>query len=157
MAKRKTKKKSTGGLSLVLVGAAAAASAGAYYLYGPKGRKHRKQVRGWTLKASGEVLDKAEKLREIDKDKYYALVDQVSKKYKKIRNIDNKDIVKLQKDLRAQWAHIEREAKKGKAAGKRAVAKGKITAKKTKKKATRKVHKVATKVAKKTAPKKRKK
>lgn len=41
--KRKTAQKSSGGLGFVMAGAAAAAGAGAYYLYGPKA-KHRKNL-----------------------------------------------------------------------------------------------------------------
>lgn len=153
--RKSTKKKKDGGFGVFITGAAAAASAGAYYLYGPEGRQHRKKVRGWMLKASGEVMEKAEKLKEIDEGRFDTLLEQMEKKYKKVRAIDNKDIAKLRRDLKAQWKHVEMEAGKGKAAGKKAVATGKRTAKKAKTKARRKVHKTATKVAKRTAPKKK--
>ena len=67
--KKKAKRKSVGvkvGLSAVLAGAAVAATAGAYYLYGPSGKKHQKQVKGWMLKAKGEILERAEKRKELD-------------------------------------------------------------------------------------------
>ncbi|MCH8888843.1 hypothetical protein IID26_00225 [Patescibacteria group bacterium] len=145
VAKRKKGKNSKGGLGLdaVFAGAAAAASAGAYYLYGPKGVRHRKQLRGWMLKASGEVMEKAERLKEIDRKTYEALLKQMEAKYRKVRSIDNKDIAKLKRDLKAQWKHVEREFENGKTSGKRAVVKGrKIIAK-----GKRKIHRA-------TAPKK---
>ena len=145
VAKRKKGKNSKGGLGLdaVFAGAAAAASAGAYYLYGPKGVRHRKQLRGWMLKASGEVMEKTERLKEIDRKTYEDILRQMETKYRKVRSIDNKDIAKLKRDLKAQWKHVEREFEKGKTSGKRAVAKGKKIVAKGK----RRIHKA-------TAPKK---
>ena len=100
MAKRKTAKKTTKkssnlGLGLVIAGAAAAAGAGAYYLYGPDKKKHRKKVHGWMLKASGEVMDKVEKLKEIDKDKYEAILEQMEAKYQKVKDMFHSCVLEL--------------------------------------------------------------
>lgn len=148
--KKKAKKKDDSHLGLFVAGVAAAAGAGAYYLYGPESKRHRKQLRGWALKASGEVLEQVEKLKTIDKKKYNALVQKATAKYKKVRDINNKDIDKLKKELQAQWSVIESEAKKGAAKGKREVAKAERKTRKA-------VHRGAVAVAKKTAPPKRKK
>lgn len=126
MATKKTKKKSGGskvGLGAVLAGAAVAASAGAYYLYGPSGKKHRKQVKGWMLKAKGEVLERAEKLKEIDGKAYQGLVDDVSKKYKKLKHVNASDVARLSSELKAHWVDIEKDLKKKTRSGKRVVKK----------------------------------
>lgn len=140
MAKRKTKK-AVAGLSVFVAGVAAAAAAGTYYLYGPKGTKHMKQVRGWMLKAKGEILEEAERLKKIDKKKYNQLINKMIKKYKKVKSIDNRDIEKLGRELKSHWNMIEMEAMKGLKKGKSAVRRAvKKTAKKSpSRKTTKKV------------------
>ena len=124
--KKKAKRKSVGvkvGLSAVLAGAAVAATAGAYYLYGPSGKKHQKQVKGWMLKAKGEILERAEKLKEIDVRTYHSLVDEVSKKYKKLKHVNGQDVARLARELKAYWANIEKDLEKKARSGKRVVKK----------------------------------
>jgi len=138
---KKTKKGSTGksvSMGIVLAGTAAAAAAGVYYLYGTGGKKHRRQIKGWVLKAKGEVLERVERLKEIDEKKYYALVDEVSKKYKKLKHISVNDVAKLSRELKVYWTDIERNMK-----GKTRV--GKRMAKKVVKKVVRKAPKKAVK------------
>ncbi|NQV93373.1 hypothetical protein HQ403_02640 [Candidatus Kaiserbacteria bacterium] len=127
-----TKKKTTGGAKkgLILAGVAAAAAAGAYYLYGPKGKQHRKKIKGWTLKAQGEVMERVEKLKEVDRESLNKIVDTVAKKYKTAQGISTAEVVAFAKDVKGQWSHIEKEFKKGVAATKKVVKKSKKTAKK---------------------------
>ena len=123
---KKTKSRSTGGnigVGLVLAGAAVAAAAGAYYLYGPTGKKHQKQIKGWVFKVKGEVLERVERLKKIDKKKYYALVDGVSEKYKKLNHISANDVAKLGRELKEHWADIEKNIKEKATVGKRMVKK----------------------------------
>ena len=54
MADSKTKKIVGAGVGL------AAVAAGAHFLYGKDGATNRKKVRGWALKAKGEMLEKLE-------------------------------------------------------------------------------------------------
>ena len=124
--KKKAKRKSVGvkvGLSAVLAGAAVAATAGAYYLYGPSGKKHQKQVKGWMLKAKGEILERAEKLKEIDVRTYHSLVDEVSKKYKKLKHVNGQDVARLARELKAHWVNIEKDLEKKARSGKKVVKK----------------------------------
>ena len=47
-------------------GLIAAAAAGAYFLLGTKeGQKKQKQIKGWMVKAKGEVMDKMEDMKEV--------------------------------------------------------------------------------------------
>lgn len=108
-----------GSVGLLIAGTAAAASAATYYLYGPKGVEHRKQLHGLVLKASGEVVEQVEKLKHIDKKRYEKLIARVTSKYKKLKTIDRKDIEGLKKELMAGWKHIEKAAKKGATQGRR--------------------------------------
>jgi len=109
-AKRKTtKKKSGNGLGLVAL--AAATAAGAYFLYGSKNAaKNRRKVKGWTLKAKGEVLEKMEAMKNIDEADYKRIVDTVATKYKKIKTVNTKEAEALAKELKAQWKEIHKEA-----------------------------------------------
>ena len=136
--KKKAKKDSGHGVAIGLAAIAATAAAG-YFLYGKEGAKNRKKVKGWMLKAKGEALEKMENLKEIDEEKYHAIIDGVGAKYFKAKNIDDEDVDVLLKDLRKHWkmikSHIEPTKKKA--------AKG----------AKKVVHKAAKKVVKKTAPK----
>ncbi|MSU54345.1 MAG: hypothetical protein EXS48_00695 [Candidatus Staskawiczbacteria bacterium] len=98
----------------VLIGAGlvavAAAAAGAYFLYGSKNAKqNRKQVKAWTLKAKGEVLEKLEKLKDINEDIYQKVVNEVSKKYQAVKSIDKKDVLEFAKELHSHWKSISKE------------------------------------------------
>ncbi|MEX0652310.1 MAG: hypothetical protein WD509_03220 [Candidatus Paceibacterota bacterium] len=132
-----TKKKSSHGVAksgLLLAGVAAAAAAGAYYLYGPKGKQHRTKIKSWTLKAQGEVMERVEKLKEVDRESLNKIVDMVAKKYKTAQGVSTAEVMEFAKDVKGQWDHIEKEfkkgAKKGKTATKKAVKKAKKSAKK---------------------------
>lgn len=122
--KKKAKGKSARGkvgLGAAFAGAAVAATAGAYYLYGHSGVKHRRQIKGWMLKAKGEVLERAEKLKEVDAKAYHRLVDEVSKKYKKFKHVNTEDVVRLSRELKAHFANIEKDLEKRARSGKRVV------------------------------------
>jgi DNA-directed RNA polymerase subunit F len=95
------------------IAAAVAAVAGAYFLYGAKdAAKNRKKVKAWSLKAKGEVLEKLEKLSDINEEIYHKIVDEVSAKYQKIKDIDQEDIENFVGELKSHWKKIEKEVKK---------------------------------------------
>ncbi len=95
------------GLGLAL---AAAAAAGAYFLYGSKdAKKNRKSVKGWVLKAKGEVLEKMETVKgELTEENYHKIVDTVTEKYRKLKNEHGEDIDTLVKDLKGHWKNIRK-------------------------------------------------
>ena len=100
------------GVGLGIAGAAALAAAGAYFLYGKDGAKNRKIVKGWALKAKGEVLEKMEELGSISKEAYERIVDRVGEKYSHVRSVNKKDLGKLVRELKSQWNSIVKEASK---------------------------------------------
>ena len=120
-----------------VLGVATAATAFAgYYLFGPKGKENRAKVKGWTLKAKGEVLEKIEKLENISEEKYHEIVDSVMNKYKKLKTTTEKETDILENELKKRFAHVVKDLKK------------------TEKKVVKKVNTTRKKVAKKISPKK---
>ncbi len=110
--KRKTtKKKNDSGIGLGVMAFAAAAAAGTYFLYGSKDAvKNRNKIKGWTLKAKGEVLEKIEKMKNIDEADYRSIVDTVAKKYKKLKTVNTKEAEDLARELKKQWKDISKDA-----------------------------------------------
>ncbi len=91
------------------VGMLAALSAGAYFLYGSKeGAKRRTKIRGWALKAKGEVLEKMEMLKDISEEKYDEVIQSVAKKYRGIKSIDKQELDELVSDMKKHWKNIKR-------------------------------------------------
>lgn len=114
--KTKAKNMSTGKKVAVTTGlvAVVAGVAGAYYLYGTKdGTKKRKLIRGWSLKAKGEVIEKLEKLKEVNEEVYNKVVDEVMRRYKAVKNIDPKEITSIVSELKGHWKNIKKHLNTG--------------------------------------------
>ena len=119
----------------ILGGLAAAAIAGAYFIHGNKpAQKKIKQVKGWALKAKGEVLQKVESLKEVNEDLYKKAVDAVMTRYENVKNIDTTEVQSIANELKSHWKNIKKE-----------LSVGSKVAKKTVKKATKVAKKVANK------------
>ena len=82
-------KKDEGGFGkgFLVAGLAAAGVAAGYFLYGPEGKKNRKKVKAWAVKAKGEVLEEIEKMKEVSEEGYTAAVDKVANKYGKLKKV----------------------------------------------------------------------
>jgi hypothetical protein len=94
----------------VIGGLAAAAAAGVYFIYGNKEvQKKAKKVKGWALKAKGEVLEKIEKIKAIDEKAYHDAIDAVMKKYEKIKSIDTTEAMSVARELKSHWRNIKKE------------------------------------------------
>lgn len=119
--KKESQVKSIG--KAVAVGAGIAAlSAAAYVLFGPEGKKNRKAIRGWAIKMKGEVIEKLETAKEITEPVYNDIVNKVSEKYAKLKNVDAEELTKAVEDLRKQWKNMVRDAKPKKKVAKKAPA-----------------------------------
>jgi hypothetical protein len=103
------KNESKAGLVAGIAAAAAAAAAGAYFLYGKNGAKNRRAVKGWMLKAKGEVLDQMEKGKELTEDAYHKIIDRVAQKYQAAKNIDRSELDQMAKELKGHWVSIRRQ------------------------------------------------
>lgn len=109
------------------VAAVAAFAAAGYFLYGKDGAKNKKKVKGWMLKAKGEVLEGVEKLKNVTEEEYKAIVDKVGSKYQAVKNIDPAELATMTRELHGHWKNIKKSIT---AAPKKKVAKK--AAKKTK-------------------------
>ncbi len=108
MKNMKNNKKSGSGF-IVGVGLIAAL-AGAYFLYGAKNAKNnRANVKGWIIKAKGELVEKLEKTRLATEDQYNTMVDKVMKKYESASGVNKKELEALRKDLKKHWRFLKAE------------------------------------------------
>lgn len=99
-----------------------AAAAGAYFLYGSKNAiKNRGKIKGWTLRAKGEVLELLEKAQIDSEVKYQEVVDKVMKKYMQVKSIDPTEVEALGKDLKKHWKGIVSDLKGAKKVTKKIV------------------------------------
>ena len=117
--KRSSKKSGTSFKTVVTVGmgaalvAAAATAASGYFLYGTKtGVKKRKQMKGWMLKAKGEVLENIESLKDINEQAYEKIVNTVMAKYSKVKEINPAELASMKKELKSHWKHIHKHIKR---------------------------------------------
>lgn len=112
-------KKEKAGIGIGLT-AAAMAAVGGYFLYGSKNaKKNRTKVKGWMMKAKGEVFEKMEMAKNLDRDDYELIVDDVVKGYKKAKNASAVELASFAKELKEDWKQIERSAKTPKKAAKK--------------------------------------
>lgn len=128
--------------------AAAVTAAGAYFLYGSKkSSQNRKKVKGWVLKAKGEVLEALEKAESITEEEYKALVEAASGVYGTVKSATQGEVKDFKKEMNDHWATLQKSkvVKKVIVGGVASAHKKVVAAKKVVKKA------VAKKVAKKTA------
>jgi hypothetical protein len=118
--------------------AAAVAAAGAYFLVGSKNAvQNRKKMKGWTLKAKGEVLEALEKAQEITADEYNDLVAAAVGAYGTVKDVSKGEIKDFKDEMLQHWKKLEKSN-----AIKKLVKKG---AKPVVKKAAKKVVKKTTK------------
>jgi len=105
-----TKKKSSSGAGVgLLLATAAAAVAGSYFVYGKDAAKNRKKIHGWALKAKGEILEKLQKMKEVDEQAYHRVVDSVSARYSALKNVDRAELAQMVKELKGHWKSIVKQ------------------------------------------------
>ena len=106
---QKNKSDNSGVATVLGLGALAALSAGAYFLYGTKeGAKKRVKIKGWMLKAKGEVLEKMEALKDVNEEAYNKVVSTVMSKYQGLKNVDQGEVVSLVEDFKKHWKNIKK-------------------------------------------------
>lgn len=95
------------------LGLAIAAVLVGYFLYDKEGRKQAKKVKGWMLKAKGEVLEKIERMRNLNEERYHSTIDGVLRRYTKMRDIGEDEILSLSTELKRYWEKIKKEILSG--------------------------------------------
>lgn len=106
-----TQKKTTNKAGAVVMSIAGltAAAVGAYYLYGHKdAAKNRAKIKGWMLKAKGEVLEELEKAKDVTESAYMGAVDTVLKKYNELKTIDPAELGEFMTEMKAHWSGIQK-------------------------------------------------
>lgn len=102
--------RTAGGIVAGLSALAAAGAFAAYLLYGSKhAKRNRAKVRGWMLKAKGEVIEKLEKAKEVNEEVVQTIIDQVMAKYAKLKNVGEKEAQRLREELQRHWRAAARE------------------------------------------------
>jgi hypothetical protein len=110
----------------IFAAGAVAAAAGTLFLYGKNAKHNRKSVRGWMVKAKGEILDEMEQMREMNREGYDVLVDKVTRAYGKLKHVNQKDLQNITKELKSHWKEISKQlAKSGRSLGKKVKSKRK--------------------------------
>lgn len=107
----KANNKGGAGKALVVGAGVAAVSAAAYLLFGPEGKKNRKKVQGWAVKMKGEMIEKLENVKEVTEPIYHKVVDEVSAKYSKLKNVDEKDVQEAVSEVKKHWKTLVRDLK----------------------------------------------
>ncbi|MFA6973841.1 MAG: hypothetical protein WC238_03850 [Parcubacteria group bacterium] len=98
-------------IKLAVAGASLAGlAAGAYFFFGPKGKKHREHAKAWAIKMKGDVVEKLEKAKEITEPVYLAIIDAVAKEYKKGKKASLPEIDALSADLKKHWKSMSKLA-----------------------------------------------
>ncbi len=96
------------------IAAMAAAAAGAIFLYGTDaGKKKRKDIKAWSLRMKADVMDKMEQMKDWSEESYSSIVDNVTEKYKGMKNIDIGELALIAKDLKNHWKAIKRHIDTG--------------------------------------------
>jgi hypothetical protein len=87
--------------------AAAVAAAGAYFLYGSdEAAKNRKKVKGWMLRAKGEVLEALENADHMTEEQFQKLVDGVLATYNKAQTLSKKDLKDFKTEMAENWGGL---------------------------------------------------
>ena len=104
--KNGTKKKGHAGEAVAISAGVAALAAASYYFLGPKGAKHRRQLKSWSIKMKGDVVEKLEKLQDVSEPVYRGIVDAVAAKYVRESGAARSEIEALAEDLKRTWRSI---------------------------------------------------
>lgn len=100
------KKKHHRGALLAGVGILAAVMGGRL-LSGKAGAKNRKRLEGWAEDLKEDALAVLGDAQVLSKKAYLDAVDRASKKYKKLKNIDEKDVEKAVREIKGHWNDVE--------------------------------------------------
>ncbi len=99
--------------------AAAVAAAGAYFLYGSKkAAQNRKKVKGWSLKAKGEVLEALEKAEQITEREYDQIVEAATKAYGTVERATKGEIKDFKSEMFGHWKDLQKNKAVKKVMGK---------------------------------------
>lgn len=100
------------GIGASVAAVVAAGALGAYMLYGAENKKRRQHVKSWMLKMKADVLEKLEKVKEVNEDSYKAIVDTIAKKYQELKEVDPIELAGVIAELVDSFRELGKEGKK---------------------------------------------
>lgn len=129
-------------VSPALVAGIIAAGAVGYLLFGPQGKKNRKQLQDWMYDAKTDIVKQAKKVKAATKEEFGSVIDEVMKKYTEVKKVTKKEVQDLKSELMGNWDQLSsllshgeyQEVKKVIIAKPKAKAEKKVVAKTKKKK-----------------------
>jgi hypothetical protein len=57
----------------------------------------------------GEVLEKLENLKEIDREAYHRLVDKTALRYRRVKRVGASELERTVEELKGAWVHISKQ------------------------------------------------
>lgn len=115
-----------------------AAAAGAYLLYGDKGKQ--KKTKAWIAKAKREAAREIKMLKRVGEKEYKTVVEKAMKHYGSLENVSVADIMRAASDAKNEWKRIQGQVEKMAKMSKKKAAK-KLAKKSKKRPARRKTKK----------------
>lgn len=94
-----------------IAGAAAALAAGGYFLYGPEGRRHRRQVESFIEDTKADILGRMEDAKDLTQDSYNAIVDEVIEDAGLAKRVGRAQALRLAQGFKKRWRAMKEEAK----------------------------------------------
>jgi hypothetical protein len=92
--------------------AALTAGAAAYYLKGPDGKKHRKQLSAAGKKAKEELFKKMAGMKAFSQKAYEQAARQVMAKYTRVKNIEPYELAHIGNEFKLAWNKIAKDVVK---------------------------------------------
>ncbi|MDE2293521.1 MAG: hypothetical protein KGL53_15675 [Elusimicrobia bacterium] len=91
------------------IAVAAIAAAATYFLTGERGKKNREMIAAWTLDMKAEVLEKLKKMKDVNREAYNRLVDEVALRYQRVGRVSASEMRHLKGELKGAWGHIRKQ------------------------------------------------
>lgn len=107
---KKKSKISVGKIAVIGAGVAAA-SAGAYYLFGPEGKQHQKKAKIWMKEMQSEIEKKLKKAKSVTGPLYKSAVDAMAETYSKQYKEHAGEIKAFAKQLKDKWENAQSKAR----------------------------------------------
>ncbi len=93
-------------VSPALVAGIIAAGAVGYLLFGPQGKKNRKQLQDWMYDAKTDIVKQAKKVKAATKEEFGSVIDEVMKKYTELKKVSKKEVQDLKSELMGNWDQL---------------------------------------------------
>lgn len=94
-----------------VVGIAATVLVGGYVLFGPEGRRNRRNVDRYIKRAKYQILDKMEHLEDVTEDQYHKIVDEVMAKYGSVKEIGGDKWQLVSDRFKDRWNEMREAAR----------------------------------------------